>query len=111
MEYFKEDVSIANIFIVYYSSVDSLSTTLSITATIIIIKLSLLLFNHYNNVIAVNFLTCKMKHYCAKSSAQLPKHMYMHNINPPYLLLIISLHCCYKFRQPYDIVPVCKLKQ
>ena len=41
-----------------------------------------------------------MKHYCAKPSVQLPKHMHT-----------ILLHCCYKLADNHlDIVPVCKLK-
>ena len=42
--------------------------------------------------------TERMKHYSAKPSAQLPKHM--HNA------LLLLTH-----KQPYHIVPVCKLKQ
>ena len=39
-----------------------------------------------------------MKHYSAKPSAQLPKHMHI-------------LHCCYKLVDNHlEIVPVCKLK-
>ena len=44
-------------------------------------------------------LQMRMKHICAKPSAQLSKHMHI-------------LHCCYKLVDNHlDIVPVCKLKQ